>query len=71
MTSGCLTTKLHDVYTTIVRENVLLFDFYLTHGSESLSYTGLKRRLALLKRVKMQNTLSGVQEIFICEQHSL
>ena len=26
--------------TTSVRASVMLFDFYLTHGSESLSYTG-------------------------------
>ena len=28
--------------TTNVRENVMLFDFYLTHESESLSYTGVR-----------------------------
>ena len=31
--------------TTNVRENVMLFDFYPTHGSESLSYTGYEDKL--------------------------
>ena len=45
MTSRCLTTKLRESITTNVRENVMLFDFYLTHGSESLSYTGKEDKL--------------------------
>ena len=50
--------------TTNVRENVMLFDFYLTQGSESFILYRL-RRLALLNRVKMKNTLTGVQERII------
>ena len=46
VTSRCLKTRLSDPpLQTNLGENVMLFIFYLTNGSESLSYTGSQPKL--------------------------
>ena len=47
--------------TTNVRESVMLFDSYLTHGSESLSFTAKKISFVETDET-CKKSLSGVQE---------
>ena len=63
MTSQCLTTKLRDVhYNQCYGERDVVQFLSDPRVRKFILYR--LRRYALLKRVKMQNTLSGVQEIF-------